>query len=79
MDLLARGVYNVMVAVQGVRIVPVPLDQIVGHKKFVSLDHDWISDARSVGTCLGLIGTVLQRLLDQTTPTSGWNHGQDQD
>jgi len=77
-DLLARGVYNVMVAVQGDRIVPVPLDQVVGHKKFVPLDHDWISAARSVGTCLGLTDTVLQGLLDQTTPTPGWNHGQDQ-
>lgn len=62
---LAEGIYNVMVAKQGNRCVPVPLNEVAGRKKNVPLDHDWITSARSVGTCLGLPDGVLQRLIDQ--------------
>jgi ATP-dependent phosphofructokinase / diphosphate-dependent phosphofructokinase len=59
-DLLAEGVVNVMTAVRGSEIVPVPLDQVAGRKKTVPLDHPWLHAARSVGTCLGVPDRELQ-------------------
>jgi 6-phosphofructokinase 1 len=52
-QLLARGVHNVMVAYQGERCVPVPLKKVAGVRKTVPLDHPMIESARLVGTCLG--------------------------
>lgn len=51
--LLAEGRYDVMVAVQGTEIVPVPLDQVAGIKKVVPPDHSWIETARLVETSFG--------------------------
>jgi 6-phosphofructokinase 1 len=45
--------YGVMVAARGDGAVAVPLEQVVGRRKTVPLDHDWIETARSVNTCLG--------------------------
>jgi phosphofructokinase-like protein len=58
-DLLAEGVYNVLVAVQNNDCVAVPLEKIVGIKKTVPLDHPWISTALKVGTCLGVAPGML--------------------
>lgn len=52
-ELLAQGKYNVMVAVQGDRCVPVPLEQVAGQKKVVPPDHPWVRTARLVSTCMG--------------------------
>lgn len=52
-ELLAKGVYNVMVAVKGDECHPVPLEKVAGQKKVVPLDHAWIQSARLVGTCFG--------------------------
>jgi phosphofructokinase-like protein len=52
-ELLAKGVYNVMVGVKGHDCVPVPLQKVAGNKKTVPLDHPWIKTARLVGTCFG--------------------------
>lgn len=52
-ELLARGEYNVMVAVQGERCVPVPLEKVAGLVKTVPPDHPWLETARLVGSCLG--------------------------
>ena len=52
-ELLAKGVYNVMVAVKGDDCVPVPLEKVAGIKKTLPLDHPWINAARQVGTCFG--------------------------
>jgi 6-phosphofructokinase 1 len=52
-DLLAEGVYNVMVAYRGGVCVPVPLKDVVGQRKPVPLDHPMIDCARKVGTCFG--------------------------
>ncbi len=52
-ELLAEGVYNVMVAVKGGECVPVPLEKVAGFKKTVPPDHPWVQTARLVGTCLG--------------------------
>jgi 6-phosphofructokinase len=52
-QLLAEGVYNVMVAVKDNQCQPVPLELVAQGKKLVPLDHAWLADARLVGTCLG--------------------------
>lgn len=51
--LLAEGVYDVMVAIQGGEAVPVPLASVAGLKKLVPRDHTWLETARLVETCLG--------------------------
>ncbi len=51
--LLAEGVYDVMVALQGGETVPVPLKDVAGKKKLVPPDHPWIESARLVETCFG--------------------------
>jgi len=51
--LIEEGVFGVMVAVQGRKVVTVPLEEVVNKRKVVPLNHDWIESARSVGTCLG--------------------------
>jgi ATP-dependent phosphofructokinase / diphosphate-dependent phosphofructokinase len=45
--------YGVMVASRGDSFEPVPLEDVVGKRKEVDLDHPWIECARNVGTCLG--------------------------
>jgi 6-phosphofructokinase 1 len=52
-QLLADGVYDVMVAIQGGDTVPVPLKDVAGIKKIVPLDHPWLKTARLVETSLG--------------------------
>lgn len=52
--LLAEGVYDVMVALQGTETVPVPLEQVAGIKKLVPPDHPWIATARLVETSFGV-------------------------
>lgn len=48
-----QGRLGVMVAARGDGVEAVPLQQVVGKRKVVPLDHPWIASARSVGTCLG--------------------------
>jgi 6-phosphofructokinase 1 len=45
--------YGVMVASRGEGVDAVPLEEIVGKRKMVPMDHAWIKAARSVGTSLG--------------------------
>jgi len=52
-QLLARGKYNVMVAVHRDDCITVPLEEAAGGTKTVPLDHPWIESARLVETCLG--------------------------
>ncbi len=52
-ELLAEGIYNVMVAVKGDRCEPVPLDQVAGKRRVVPPDHPWIQVARLTDTSLG--------------------------
>lgn len=51
--LLGAGVYGVMVAARGEGAEPVPLEEVVGKRKTVPLDHPWVDTARCVGTCMG--------------------------
>ena len=52
-SLINEGIYGMMVASKGTSIEPVPLEKVVGRRKTVPLDHDWVNTARRVGTCLG--------------------------
>jgi len=52
-QLLARGVYNVMVGFDSGICKPVPLEQVAGKRKIVPIDHPMIVSARLVGTCMG--------------------------
>ena len=52
-ELLGEGTYNVMVAYRNGRCVPVPLQDVVGRRKLVPVDHHLIHCARQVGTCFG--------------------------
>jgi 6-phosphofructokinase 1 len=52
-QLLAQGVYNVMIGYDSGICKPVPLEQVAGRRKTVPNDHPMIVSARLVGTCLG--------------------------
>jgi 6-phosphofructokinase len=52
-DLIAKGVYGVMVAARGDGAEPVAIEEVAGKLKTVPLGHHWIEAARRVGTCLG--------------------------
>ena len=52
-QLLAEGVYNVMVAIRGQECVSVPLEKVAGITRTVPKDHPWIETARLVDTCMG--------------------------
>jgi ATP-dependent phosphofructokinase / diphosphate-dependent phosphofructokinase len=52
-DYVRKGQFGIMVAARGESTEAVPLEKVAGKRKIVPLDHDWITCARSVGTCLG--------------------------
>jgi ATP-dependent phosphofructokinase / diphosphate-dependent phosphofructokinase len=52
-DFIEQGHYGVMVASRGEGVEAVPLEDVVGKRKNVPIDHPWIDAARSVGTNLG--------------------------
>jgi 6-phosphofructokinase 1 len=52
-DLVAKRKFGIMVAACGEGTKPVPLEEVVGKRKTVPLDHPWVKAARALGTCLG--------------------------
>lgn len=52
-EILDQGIYGVMLAVQGEQLVPVPLEDAAGNKKFVPPDHALVRAGRLIGTCFG--------------------------
>ena len=52
-QLLAEGIYNVMVAIRGQECISVPLGKVAGITRIVPKDHPWIETARLVDTCMG--------------------------
>jgi 6-phosphofructokinase len=50
---IEKGEFGAMISLRGEDIELVPLQDVVGKRKIVPLDHNWIDSARSVGTCLG--------------------------
>ncbi len=51
--LINKEQYGVMVADHEDTTKAIPLEDVVGKRKIVPLDHSWIHSARLVGTCLG--------------------------
>jgi len=45
--------FGIMIAVQGEKLVPVPLKKVVGKRKSVALDHIWLQTAKRLGVCFG--------------------------
>ncbi|MDF7800730.1 ATP-dependent 6-phosphofructokinase [Pontiellaceae bacterium B1224] len=52
-ELLADGVYNVMVGLRGDVCEAIPLAEVAGRTKLVPMDHRWLKTATLVDTCLG--------------------------
>ena len=52
-SLVHEGHYGVMIAARGDGTEPIPLEEVVGKRKLVPLDHPLLATARHVGTCLG--------------------------
>ena len=52
-QLLARGIYNVMVGYDSGICKPVPLEKVAGKRKTVPKDHPMIVSARLIRTCMG--------------------------
>jgi 6-phosphofructokinase 1 len=50
---ISKGESGVMLAAKGNKIIPVQLEEVAGNVKLIPPDHNWITTARSVGTCLG--------------------------
>ena len=52
-QLLARGIYNIMVGYDSGICKPVPLEKVAGKRKTVPKDHPMIVSARLIRTCMG--------------------------
>ena len=52
-NMALNGDFGCMVAKRGEEFVAVPLEEVVGKKRLVTLDHPWVSAARDVSVCLG--------------------------
>jgi 6-phosphofructokinase 1 len=52
-QLISEGKYGVMVAARGDSTEAIPLEQVVGKRKIIPLDHPWVNAARDLGVCLG--------------------------
>jgi ATP-dependent phosphofructokinase / diphosphate-dependent phosphofructokinase len=52
-ELLAEGIYNVMVGVKGQDCEAVPLEKVAGITRVIPPGHPWITTARLVDTCMG--------------------------
>lgn len=48
-----EGVTGAMIAVKGETTSAVPLQEVVGKRLVVPLEHSWVKSARQVGTCFG--------------------------
>ncbi len=52
-DYINKGQYGIMVAATDGGTTAKPLEEVVGKRKLVPIDHPWVHSARLVGTCLG--------------------------
>lgn len=50
---IADGQHNVMTALKGTEVIPVPLKEVAGKNKLVPPDHQWIRSARDIGVSFG--------------------------
>lgn len=54
MDLVAEEKYNHMVALQGNKLVAVPIEKVMGRQRNVPLDSELIKAGLAVGTSFGV-------------------------
>ena len=52
-NFIAAGETNILVGIQGDNAAAVPLEDVVGKRKNVPLDHPWLNTARDLDICLG--------------------------
>ncbi len=52
-EMINSETYGVMMAIRGTKVETVPLEQVVGKRKIIPLDHDWLETAKNVGISLG--------------------------
>jgi len=52
-DYIERGIFGVLVAARGESTEPIPLEDVIGKRKNVPLDHPWLDTARKLEVCLG--------------------------
>jgi phosphofructokinase-like protein len=52
-ELIAEGIYGVMVGVKGEKLVPVPLEKVAGNRKQIPLDHPILESLRQLKISLG--------------------------
>ncbi len=52
-DYIDKGQFEVLVAARGDGTEAVPLKDVVGKRKIVPVDHEWVQSARRIGVCLG--------------------------
>lgn len=50
---IADGCYGIMVGSRGDSAIAIPLEEVVGKRKNVPLDHPWLQTARDLDICLG--------------------------
>ena len=51
--MVMRGEFGRMVALRGRDLTTVAMSEVAGKQRKISLDHEWIKVALSMGTCLG--------------------------
>jgi len=52
-EMINSETYGVMMAIKGTKVETVPLEEVVGKRKMIPLDHDWVETAKNVGISLG--------------------------
>jgi 6-phosphofructokinase 1 len=52
-DYIDRGEFGILVAARGDSTEAVPLKDVIGQRKLVPADHEWVQSARRIGVCLG--------------------------
>ena len=52
-EAIQKEQYGTMIAVRGMEVVPIPIEEVAGRKKLVPPDHEWVESAKAVGTCFG--------------------------
>lgn len=52
-EYVEKGQFGIMVAARGEHCEAVPLEDVVGKRHTVPVDHPWVVSARRVNTCLG--------------------------
>ncbi len=52
-NFIAEGASNILVGIRGDAVQAVPLEDVVGKRKNVPLDHPWLRTARDLEICLG--------------------------